>query len=99
MVLSTLAGFGFAGQPWVVLTLGILGLVVGLVNVTDKEVVTFLVAAIAFVVAGTGLSNVLAAFPAIGTQIPAVLDYVVSFVAPAAGVVAVKALFDISRNQ
>lgn len=97
LVLALLAGFGFTDEPWAYLALGILGVIVGLVNIHERDNVPFLVAAIAFVVAGEGLALVLAATPGIGPQLPSVLHYVVSFVSPAAGVVALKTLYETAR--
>ncbi len=97
LCLALLAGFGFTEQPWAYLVLGVLGVIVGMVNIHEKDNVPFLVAAIAFVVAGEGLAVVLAAVPGIGPQVPSVLHYVVSFVSPAAGVVALKLLYETAR--
>jgi hypothetical protein len=97
LFLAVLAGFGFTENPEAYLVLGVLGLIVGLVNIHEKDNVPFLVAAIAFVVAGEGLALVFAAIPGIGPQIPSVLHYIVSFVSPAAGVVAVKTLYETAR--
>lgn len=98
LVLAVLAGLGFAESGWAYLTLGILGLIVGFLNINEHESVPFLVAAIALIVAGTGLGNILYAVPGAGKQFLSILHYIVSFVAPAAAIVALKTLYEIGRS-
>ncbi len=99
MLLAILAGLGFAEKGWAYLTLGILGLIVGYLNINEHESVPFLVAAIALVTAGTGLGSILTVIPGgVGEQFLAILHYIVSFVAPAAGIVALKTLYEIGRS-
>lgn len=94
LVLALIAGLVMKDNQSVPLVLGLLGIVVGLVNVTDSETTTFLVAAIAFMVAASSLANV-AAFvdPGISKYLVSVFTFAGVFVAPAAAVVAIKALY------
>ena len=46
-ILAIVAGLFFPGQAWVYYVLVVLGLIIGLLNISDKEVMLFLVAAIA----------------------------------------------------
>lgn len=85
--------------PVSALVLGVLGIVVGLLNVVDKEVKLFLLATIAFVVGASALSVILSAIPGIGVFVPSLLQAVVIFVAPGAAVVALKALLDITKSK
>jgi hypothetical protein len=78
---------------WVVWILALLGVVVGLLNITAEETESFLLAAIAFLLSATALS----AIPLIGGVIDNILSYVAAFVAGAAVVVALKALFKVAR--
>lgn len=71
------------------LILVILGLVVGFINVTAKETTEFLIATVALMLAGA--AN-LAIIPAIGIYLQAIVANIVVFVAPAAVVVALKAV-------
>ncbi len=100
LVVAILAGFVTTGlEGWYALVLGILGLVVGLLNVTDKETQLFLVAAIALMASASSLSNVVA-FSATAQQVlQTILGYIVVFVSPAAGVVALKAVYEISKEE
>ncbi len=99
LVISILAGFVTTGlEGWYALVLGILGLIVGLLNVTDKEVQLFLVATIALMASASSLSNVVS-FSATAQQVlQTILGYVVVFVAPAAAVVSLKAVYEISKE-
>ena len=85
---------GDLGQ-YVAIILVILGLVVGFLNIGAKEVTDFLIAAIALV--AVGAAN-LATIPAIGTYLASMLSYVAAFVAPAALVVALKAIYAMGRT-
>ena len=82
------------GATWVgyvPLLLVILGLVIGFLNIGDREVGPFLVAAIALMVtgiAGTGLLEINTVLPPLGTILQSMFHYVVILVAPAALIVA-----------
>jgi hypothetical protein len=84
-----------ASAGYVTLALVILGLVVGFLNVGDKEVNDFLIAAIAVVLLGT--AN-LAVIPMIGIYLASMVLNVAAFVAPAALVVALKAVYNLSSK-
>lgn len=74
----------------------ILGLIVGFLNVSQKEVVPFLVAALAL---GLGAQAKFSALPAIGANIDAIMANIITFVAPAAVIVALKAIYDLGRES
>jgi hypothetical protein len=93
LVLAVIAGLVF-DAAWVVWVLAILGVVVGLLNVTGAETQGFLIAAIAFTVAATALNSI----PLIGGLVTSVLSYVGAFVSGAMVVVALKALFQTARQ-
>jgi len=92
LVLAVVVGYMFQAA-WVVWVLAILGVIVGLLNVTREDTERFLLAAIAFALSATALSTV----PVLGVQITNVLGYVAAFVAGAMIVVALKALFETAR--
>ena len=83
----------------VVLVLGLLGVIVGVLNVTDREVGLFLIATIAFLSAGVALERVLSAIPMVGNMINPVIGCLALFVAPAAAIISIKALWDISKAR
>lgn len=92
ILLALLAGLikDFLAVETTTLILVILGLIVGFLNVTAKETIEFLVASIALMLAGAANLTVI---PTIGIYLQAVLGYIVVFVAPAAMVVAFKAVY------
>jgi len=98
---SANVGNGVANaNSYILLIMLILGIIVGLVSVTAKEVQPFLIATIALVVAS--LSNVWGSLATIHNILPywatAILNYVVAFVAPAAVLLAIKAVFALERK-
>ncbi|MFH1106843.1 MAG: hypothetical protein V1787_03020 [Candidatus Micrarchaeota archaeon] len=98
LVIAILAAFTGVSSNTTFLLAG-LGLLVGLLNIADKEVMLFLVASLVFLVSASSLNVVMMAIPAIGGFIPAILSNIVTFVAPGAAVVALKALYDVSRSN
>ncbi|MBI5397887.1 hypothetical protein HZB03_00345 [Candidatus Woesearchaeota archaeon] len=88
-----------AVNSWIVLVLLVLGVVVGLLNIQAKEVSEFLVAVIALLLAGSANVLVLNTVAApVGTILHAVLTYIKVFVAPAAVVVALKAVKQLAER-
>jgi hypothetical protein len=92
LVLAGVAGLLFQAA-WVVWVLAILGVIVGLLNVTQEETQGFLLAAIAFALSATALNTV----PYVGGVVANILGYVAAFVAGAMIVVALKAMFETAR--
>jgi hypothetical protein len=85
----------------VTIVLLILGIIVGLIKITAKEVTPFLIAAIALIAAGIG--NVWAPLTTINTLLYQwayyILRYIIAFVAPGAVIVAIKAVFAMERMK
>ncbi|MBS3118183.1 hypothetical protein J4417_00690 [Candidatus Woesearchaeota archaeon] len=77
-------------------TLFILGLLVGLLNITAKETTPFLIAALALMLAGIVNFGLI---PGIGTYIRDMLSNVVVFVAPAVIPVAIKAIWNLASER
>lgn len=93
LVIAVLAGLFY--QPnWAIWVLAILGVIVGLLNVTAKDTRGFLLASIAFTLSATALNTL----PIVGTAFSLVLPFVVAFVAGATIVVAFKELFQTART-
>jgi len=84
--------------PWAVVTLAVLGLVVGLFNVTEKEVNTFLIASVAFLVSFQALSAVFTTLLLGWKAVGVFFSLVTTFIAPAAAIVAVIALFKMAKD-
>lgn len=84
------------------LLLIVLGVIVGFLNITAKEMTEFLIAAIALIVMG----SISAAFVVVdnyivglGTILDAVLSYIAIFVAPAALIVSIKAIIELAEKE
>ena len=98
LVLALILGFTSGVVGGVSLTvLVVLGLVVGFMNITEKEVHGFLVAAIALMLVGA-LARA-DSLPFIGSELQASLSNVVLFVAPAALVVAIREVFILASEK
>lgn len=93
LIIAVLAGLFF--QPtWAIWVLAILGVIVGLLNVTAEDTRGFLLAAIALTLSATALNTI----PLIGAAFSLILPFVVAFVAGATIVVAFKELFQTART-
>jgi hypothetical protein len=93
LVLAVVAGLVFQAA-WVVWVLVLLGVIVGLLNISGAETQSFLIAAIAFTLAATALS----AIPFVGGILTTILRYIGAFVSGAMVIVALKALFQSARR-
>jgi len=92
LVIAVLAGLFY--QPnWAIWVLAILGVVVGLLNITGEETRGFLLASIALTLSATALNSL----PVVGTALSLVLPFVAAFVAGAMIVVALKELLATAR--
>lgn len=84
------------------LVLVILGVVVGFLNITSKEMTEFLVAAIALVViapVSTTLVVLDQYVTGLGTLLQSILSFIAIFVAPAALIVAIKAIVELAEKE
>jgi hypothetical protein len=96
IVLAVIAALVPALQVnWVMWALIILGLIVGFLNITAKETTEFLVAAIALMLVGTAG---LGAVPTAGEIITSILRNLITVVAPAALIVALKAIYELAEE-
>lgn len=79
----------------IAMLLVLLGVVVGFLNITTKKVYDFLVAAIALLLAGAAGLDTL---PMVGAYLGPIVAYIAYFVAPAAVIVSLKAIYEIGRK-
>ena len=93
LVIAVAGGLGFE-QAWFGWILAVLGLIVGFLNVSDKESQTFLLAAIALIVSASAVG----AIPYIGESMTRIIANLVLFLGGAVLVVAVKSLFAVARD-
>ncbi len=83
----------------VVLVLIILGIVVGLFNITSKEIIPFLVAAIALVVVGSvgGFGPLDKLIKGLGAALDSMVAFIAVFMIPAAVINAVRVVWELAR--
>ncbi len=95
IVLAIIAGFVPQLQsPTVTWVLVLLGLIVGLLNITAKEIQEFLIAAVALVIAADAAGDIIA----LGLTMAVILGNIVTFVFPAALLVALKAIWQLASE-
>jgi hypothetical protein len=91
----------FVKTVWIASALVVLGSIVGLLNIDVDEVVRFLLANISIIVGSAALKQLLSLFTlpqAVIGVFTALFDGLILFFAPAALIVAIKTLIDLSRD-
>ena len=91
LVIAVVAGALGWQYDWVILVLVILGIIIGVLNITSKELIPLLLATIALVVVG-GVFAPLKVL-GIGSILDSILSLVATLMAPAAVIAAIKALW------
>ena len=88
-------------NAYVTLIMLILGVIVGLVSITAKEAMPFMIATIALIVASsTNVWHPLETIhPLLSDWATAILNFIVAFAAPAAVINAIKAVFAMAREK
>lgn len=97
--ISIVVGIWWPANDSLILTLVILGVIVGLLNITGQEIMPYLIAAIALVVVGsfkafTPLNDVR---PGLGDSLNDIVRMLAIFTAPAAVIQAIRAGIVLSR--
>lgn len=96
VLIAIVAGVVAPNQGTVVGILVLLGVIVGFLNITEKESTNFMLASVALLVAGGAtFRNLLV----IGSILENILSYIGSFVAPAAVIVALKMVYELARKK
>ena len=93
LLIAIVAGVVAPDNAVIIVILVILGVIVGALNITGKETVPLLVATIALVVVGGVFEPITAG--GIGTVLDNILSLIATLMAPAAVIVAVRALWAI----
>lgn len=86
--------FGGAAQ-WIPLLFVLLGIIIGLLNIKDKEMTSFLVAVIALLAVGSVQWSLV---PVVGGWLGPIFAGIATLMAPAAVIVAIKAVWDIAKH-
>jgi len=89
--LSSTANIELPGALFIPLVLVILGIIVGVLNIDDRDTTEFLVASIALLALAISAAG-LQIIPTVGQYLVSVVNNVAVFVAPAALVVALKSV-------
>ena len=97
LVLALVFGFIEAGswQGILTLVLVIAGLVIGFLNITEKETTPFLIASVALIATGTADLTII---PAVGQWLQNIVDNIAVLVTPAAIVVALKTIKSLAKS-
>ena len=95
LIIAVVGGIFSPANQTLVIILIILGLIVGFLNITGKEILLFLVATIALIVVGRVFEPLTAL--GIGRVLDNILSYVATLMAPAAIVAAIKALWSVGK--
>ena len=93
LVISVVATF-LPPAAWMFVVLAILGLVVGVMNITGEETKTFLLAAIGLIMSATSLM----VLEGIGETVTEICTNFAIFISPAVLVVSLKSLFEVAKD-
>lgn len=95
LVAAVVCGIFLPKNEIIIIILVIFGIIIGFLNITAKEIMLFLLATIALIVAG----NVFAPLTmlGVGTFLGNMLGYVATLMAPAAVIAAIKALWAVGK--
>jgi uncharacterized membrane protein len=94
LVVAILASFLTGYATIVAFVLFLLGLVVGFLNISEKDSNKFLLATIALLTGGIASISAISMLGVVSTYLVAILGSFVAFVSAAALVVAIKAIFE-----
>jgi hypothetical protein len=95
LILAVVAGLFWEDNNAVIIILLVLGLIVGFLNITAKEIMLFLVATIALMVTGRVFEPL--SVLSIGEHLDNILAYVATLMAPAAIIASIKALWAVGK--
>jgi len=103
LVLAVILGIvpDYLTKDQTVLLLGILGIIAGILNITSEEIDKYLLAGIALIAAGSSLADFLEKIPLAGYNVALryILQNIVSFVAPAVALIAIKVIYDVAKSK
>ena len=93
LILAIIAGIANLQAGWLIIILVILGIIIGVLNITSKEIVPLLLAVIALVVIGGVFEPI--SILGIGKILDQILRLIAILMAPAAIIAAIKALVNV----
>jgi hypothetical protein len=96
LILAIVAGLIAPGSATVILALVVLGIIVGILNITARDFVPLSMAAIALIVVGTaGFGPLDQLISGLGTHVNEIVQYLARLMAPAAVIGAIRTLISI----
>jgi hypothetical protein len=96
LITALVAGILSPGSGAVILVLVVLGIIVGVFNITSRDIIPLLVAALALVVVGTaGFAPLDQLLNGLGTHINEIVNYLARLMAPAALIAAIRTLVSV----
>jgi hypothetical protein len=98
LAIAVLASFIIGYATTIALILFLLGLVIGFLNISQKDSTKFLLATIALLTGGIASMTALSVFGMVSAYLSAILGNFVAFVSAAALVVAIKVVVETGRN-
>ncbi|MDP2953639.1 MAG: hypothetical protein Q8O76_10025 [Chloroflexota bacterium] len=103
-VIAIVGGLIFPASGQLAIALVVLGAIVGLLNVTEQKANNYIVAAIGLYLAGVaavafGPLNNVPGLPDLGNRVTDLVKWLAIFAAPAAAIVAVKSLYNLSSKK
>lgn len=100
LILAVIAGIvqGIYTIPYLAVVLLVLGLIVGFLNIHEKNETRFLVSVVALLVLGVASINALSVLQVISKILDAVLGNFIAFVSAAALVVSIKAILETTKK-
>lgn len=98
LIIAVIAGFISGYASTILLILFILGVVVGLLNIAEKDSSKFLVATIALLILGVASISALSILGIVSNYLNAILGNFILFVGAAALVVAIKVVIDTGKK-
>lgn len=110
IVIAVILGIGasFVPNDWIPVMWGVLaalGLIVGIMNITEKEVKMFLIATITMLTVANSIvpiEAVLRTIPGGDVIVGAISGFMsalIAFISPAAFIVAIKAIYELGRSE
>ncbi len=99
VIIALIVGIFSSGEPIVTTILILLGLIVGLLNVTGRETTPFLLASVSLIIVSKFGGDVLVNVATIGSYLSGILGAIMTFVIPATIIVALKAIYALAHDE
>ena len=94
VVIAIIVGVGLYTSPALLTILVIIGLIIGLLNITSNEAHHFMMSGVVLIIASALGSASIGAIPAVG----GILDALLAIFVPATVIVAIRNVFGLARN-